>query len=342
VAHLIELDDIEVSHGRGRNVILQDLDLRVRAGEFVTVVGPSGCGKSTLLNLVLGAHFPTSGTVLVEGEPVWRVTRDRGIVYQTYGLFPHLTVLDNIALGPVLEQTSPPGRCAAMPFLWAGALGKALVGSFTTASRLGKILPGRVSEGAEEILSFGQRCWDKTLGRVGYCRVREEARELALELLKGIGLEPKDADKFPHELSGGMRQRVSIAQSLAMKPKILLMDEPFGALDPHTRSAMQDLIHEQWRQDGITIVFVTHDLDEACKLGTRLVVLSQHWQHDDGQPNQGARIVIDRKVTVGGELPSKTAETAEFQELVASSRSAFDPRCRRRVSEFDLTHPDAC
>ena len=290
----IALDKIEVSYplkGGGCKIVLNDIGLFVRAGEFVTVVGPSGCGKSTVLRLILGSQFPTRGTVQIDGEPVSRVSRDRGIVYQKYSLFPHLTVVENIALGLYLENTTLPQRFCHTP---------------------------------------------------GYFQVRRRSREEGREFLNHIGLDPTDADKYPSELSGGMRQRVAIAQAIIMQPKILLMDEPFGALDHSTRQEMQLFTLEQWQQHGMTVIFVTHDLEEACFLGTRIIGLSQYWSDDPGKKAEGARIVNDKQVPGEHPKPTDFKYAPEFQELLRDvRRDVLDPGHCQHVSEFDHDHRDA-
>ncbi|HEX9868422.1 MAG TPA: ATP-binding cassette domain-containing protein, partial [Candidatus Tectomicrobia bacterium] len=213
--YLLSLQGVEVSYPKndngpgGRNVVLNNVRLNIRAGEFLSLVGPTGCGKSTILRLILGSQFPTQGQVLVDGQAVSGVDRDRGVVFQKYSLFPHLTVLENIAYGPLLERTSMPQRVLYTP---------------------------------------------------AYRRTRRQSLQEAREYLVRIGLQSWDGDKYPYELSGGMQQRVAIAQALMMQPKILLMDEPFGALDHNTRLAMQLLILEQWEESRMTIIFITHDL----------------------------------------------------------------------------------
>ncbi len=274
------LQDVYKSYGR--KVVLDDIDLAVAAGELVTVVGPSGCGKSTLLRLVLGQEMPSSGTLLIDGQPCGFADRSRGIVYQKYSLFPHLNVLDNVLVGP------------------------------------------RLSCGF-----FEQR------------RRRKEFKDEAMRYLARIGLE-EHWSKHPHELSGGMRQRVAIAQSLIMKPKILLMDEPFGALDPGSRENMQIFLLELWEEFGMTIFFVTHDLEEAVFLGTRIVVLSQYYTDSRGngqEARRGSRIVSDHA------LP-KTAQStlvktaADFGGLIQRIRKeGFDPGYLQRAESFNLTHP---
>ena len=295
--YLISLQGVEVSYPRnangsaGRNVILNNVRLNIRAGEFLSLVGPTGCGKSTVLRLILGSQFPTRGQVLVDGQAVSGVNRDRGIVFQKYSLFPHLTVLENIVYGPLLERTSMLQRVLYTP---------------------------------------------------AYRHFRRQSLEAARQHLMRIGLKPGDGEKFPYELSGGMQQRVAIAQALIMQPKILLMDEPFGALDHNTRLAMQMLILEQWEGSRMTIIFVTHDLEEACYVGTRVIGLSQHWADDEGKPGMGAIIVTDLSTPGGHPKPTAIRATPEFNALLEQVRhDALDPGNRQRLQQFNLIHQDA-
>ncbi|MGW3621982.1 ABC transporter ATP-binding protein [Streptomyces sp. NPDC000880] len=191
-----------------RVVALDSIDLDIAAGEFAVIVGPSGCGKSTLLDLLGGLSEPTSGQILLDGEPVTGPGLDRGTVFQQYALLPWRTAQGNVEFG--LEATRVPRRERA-----------------------------------------------------------ERAREyLALVALTGF------EDRHPHELSGGMRQRVAIARSLAYDPDVLLMDEPFAALDAQTRESLQDELLRIWQRTGKTIVFITHGIDEAVHLGQRVAVLT--------------------------------------------------------------------
>ncbi len=152
------------------------------------------------------------------------------------------------------------------------------------------------------------------------------------------------AHKHPHELSGGMRQRVAIAQALIMKPPILLMDEPFGALDPDTRQDVQLYLLELWESEKLTIFFVTHDMGEACYLGSRLLVLSQYYTDDRGEGaevKRGGRIVADYQLP---EVASSThvVHSPEFQKLIAQVKhDGFDPELRQHVEAFNLQHQDA-
>jgi len=292
---LIRFDGVSVKYPTddgGEKVVLNDITLRVREGEFVTVVGPSGCGKSTALRMILGSQAPTFGEVSVDGEKVRCVGRDRGIVFQKYSLFPHCTVLENIALGGILKDTT---------------------------------------------------IFERVLHLPTYFQARREHEAQALQLLQSIGLDAADSRKYPHELSGGMQQRVAIAQALLMKPKVLLMDEPFGALDDRTRSTMQRFIIEQWVAHKMTVFFVTHDLEEALFLGTRVMALSQYWSEGDGDPALGAKIVADRKIAPPHPRADDFRYTPAFAELLQSIRNdALNPKNCKPISEFAYDHEDAC
>ena len=278
----IYLRDVYKSYGK--KLVLDNIDLAVSTGELCTVVGPSGCGKSTLLRLILGQEAVSSGIALFEGESIGRANPKRGIVYQKYSLFPHLSVLDNVLLGKHLPM-SPMER------------------------------------------------W----------RNRKTLRNEAMRYLERTRL-AAHAEKYPHELSGGMQQRVAIAQALIMKPKVLLMDEPFGALDPGMREDMQVFLLELWEETGMTIFFVTHDLEEAAYLGTRLLVVSQFYTDDRGQEAnvvRGAKIVGDHKLPREA-LATHVKATPEFAGFVAKVRQeGFDPSFRRHAREFNLAHPDS-
>lgn len=187
---------------------LDQVSLTINKGEFVSVVGPSGCGKSTLLNLIAGFEKVSSGTVTVGGQKVTAPGVDRIVVFQEHGLFPWLTVLDNVAFG--LKQKG---------------------------------------------LSKKQRY------------------TLAFEQIKAVHLS-KFVDRYPHELSGGMKQRVAIARALVMDPDILLMDEPFAALDEQTRFILLKDLEEIWLKTGKTILFITHNIREAVILSDRVIVMA--------------------------------------------------------------------
>lgn len=214
--------------GEGAKAVtaLAETSLDLADNEFVSIVGTSGCGKSTLLSIVAGLQEPTTGTVLVDGTPVDGPGRDRGVVFQTYTLFPWLTARENIE------------------FALRGEMG------------------------------------------------RKEARGLADEQLALVGLE-KFADAHPNQLSGGMKQRVAIARALSYRPSILLMDEPFGALDALTRQVMQELLTQVWEQHRLTVLFVTHDVDEAVYVSDRVLVMTNR----PGRIKQEVRVDLPRPRT---------------------------------------------
>ncbi len=274
--------------------ILNDIDIQVQRGEFVTVVGPTGCGKSTLFRLILGSEIPNAGKVFIAGNNLTGVDRNRGIVFQKYSLFPHLTVLENIVFGLELE---------------------------------------RFNLFQQKVIPFFYR------------RARKAFRKQALEYLERTGLQKSDAHKYAHELSGGMRQRVAIAQALIMKPQVLLMDEPFGALDDATREMMQKFVLEQWEQTHMTIFFVTHSLEEALFLGTRVMVLSQHYTTDKpgaNPGNQGSKIVIDKEVPKGSATSTDLKYSPEISSLMQQIRTdGLSSEHKQHISTFDLSHPDS-
>ena len=229
----------------GDNTVLEDLSLSVKAGEFVTMVGASGCGKSTFLNLLLGTQSATQGEIRLDGEPIAAEPGpDRGIVFQQYSVFPHMTVLQNVMAAPALAQSGLTGRL------------------------------------------FG--------------RAKREAKQAALEMLERVGL-TASADQYPQALSGGMRQRLAIAQALIAKPRILLLDEPFGALDPGIRNDMHVLLKDLWASFGLTVFMVTHDLKEGFSLGTRLWVFDKR-RHDPHAPQAyGASVTYDLNLATTSE-----------------------------------------
>ncbi|WP_153130889.1 ABC transporter ATP-binding protein [Dechloromonas hortensis] len=193
----------------GKDVIaLKDINLEIKAGEFVCLLGPSGCGKSTLLNAVAGFALPSAGEITVEGKKITGPGPDRGMVFQEYALFPWMTVAQNIAFGLEIQK----------------------------------------KEKAEIDLTVNQ----------------------LLDLLHLNDFR----DRFPKDLSGGMRQRVAIARVLALDSPIMLMDEPFGALDALTRRNLQDELLRIWEKLGKTILFVTHSIEESIYLADRIVVMT--------------------------------------------------------------------
>ena len=195
-------------HGGAPTLALQPTDLEVAHNDFITVLGPSGCGKSTLLRIVAGLDTPSTGGVLLDGQPVVGPGADRGMVFQSYTLFPWLTVRENICFG-LREKGMPAG----------------------------------------------------------------EQAEIAARFIAEVGLSGFEGH-YPKQLSGGMQQRVALARALANDPKILLLDEPFGALDNQTRALMQELLLSIWELHKKTVLFVTHDIDEAIFMANRCVVFS--------------------------------------------------------------------
>lgn len=178
-----------------------------------------------------------------------------------------------------------------------------------------------------------------------YRKRLKEYRKHGLEYVDRIGFAKSDADKYPHELSGGMKQRVAIARALIMKPKVLLMDEPLSALDEQTRKSMQLFILEQWERTKMTILFVTHSTEEALFLGTRIIALSQYYQTDQigaTAAMQGAKIVIDKAVPKATSANDDQKYDQKFADLLKQvRRDALEPKNILNIRNFDLSHPDA-
>lgn len=216
---------------------LDNISLNVGSGEFAVLVGPSGCGKSTLLNIVAGLDTcDPGGEVLLDGNQIKGPGADRGMVFQSYTLFPWLSVRKNIEFGPSLRNVSEPER-----------------------------------------------------------------RTVAEKFIKETGLTGFE-DMLPGGLSGGMKQRVAIARTLANSPKMLLMDEPFGALDAQTRAVMQEMLSKVWQKERTTVLFVTHDIDEAILMGTKIYVMSR-------RPGRIKQMI---PVNISGERGHKVTLSPEF------------------------------
>ena len=229
------------SHKGTQTQALLPVDFEVRENDFVTILGPSGCGKSTMLRIVAGLDFPTTGQVLLDGQAIDGPGADRGMVFQSYTLFPWLTVAQNIRFG--LREKG-------------------------------------VSEAVQKERS------DYFIAKVG---------------LRGF------ENHFPKQLSGGMQQRTAIARALANDPKILLMDEPFGALDNQTRVVMQELLLGIWEAERKTVMFVTHDIDEAIFMANRVAVFSA----------RPGRIKADIPVNLPHPRHYTVKTSPEFMELKA-------------------------
>lgn len=238
---------LEVSHlykhfstRQGQLLVLKDINLHVETGEFVCAVGASGSGKTTLLRMVAGLDTATSGKITVDGQPVIGPGADRGMVFQSYTLYPWLTVAKNVGFGLKLQ------------------------------------------------------------GVAKHLRTKRVA-----EYLDVVGL-TQFADAYPRELSGGMKQRVAIARALASQPKVLLMDEPFGALDVQTKETMQQFLLDLWRRTGTSILMITHDVEEAIFLSQRIYVLT-------ARPGS-----IQREISIN--LPTERTYTVKRQPLFQDYR----------------------
>ena len=228
-------------NGGTPTLALQPTTLAVAHNDFITILGPSGCGKSTLLRIVAGLDTPSTGQVLLDGAPVAGPGADRGMVFQSYTLFPWLTVRQNICFG--LREKGMPAA---------------------------------------------------------------EQAEIADRFIAEVGLNGFESH-FPKQLSGGMQQRVALARALANDPKILLLDEPFGALDHQTRELMQELLLGIWEAERKTVLFVTHDIDEAVFMGTRVTVMSA----------RPGRIKLDRPVPIAHPRHYSVKTTPAFSALKA-------------------------
>lgn len=210
----ITVNGLSFRYADSDQLILQDVNMRVREGDFVCLLGQSGCGKSTFLRLMAGLEAPSSGSICVDGQPIDGTSLERSVVFQDYGLFPWMSAGENI------------------------------------------------------VLALRQRFPEKS---------KAECRDIARRALREVGLKDEVFGKYPKSLSGGMKQRCAIARSFSMNPPILLMDEPFGALDAVTRARLQDMVLDLWSHEERkkTVFFVTHDVEEALLLATRIMVFGQ-------------------------------------------------------------------
>lgn len=207
----VDLKNVNKSFTKGKNEtipVLQDIDFSIEAGEFVSLLGPSGCGKSTILKLIAGLSHPSSGELKVNDTSITGPGTDRVVVFQEGGLFPWMTVLENVTYGLKIKKMS-----------------------------------------------------------------KAEAEEKAMEGLRMVHL-GNFTGAYPHELSGGMKQRVAIARALVMDPDVLLMDEPFAALDEQTRLVLHQELQDIWQKTGKTILFITHNIREALTLSDRVLLMS--------------------------------------------------------------------
>ena len=243
--------------------VIENVSLKVDRGEFITIVGASGCGKSTFLRMLLGEIKADQGTISLEdAELKPEPSGERGIVFQRYSVFPHLRVLENVALG----------------------------------------------------LEFNGSRW---LGRT-FGKSRKRNLEVASEMLARVGLSSSQ-HSFPSELSGGMQQRLALAQTLVTQPRVLLLDEPFGALDPGIRSDMHELIGQLHSDLNLTVFMVTHDMSEGFGLGTRLLVFDKP-RVDPHEPDlYGATITFDLPVGEKKPLDPDLVELSSENQKAAVS-----------------------
>lgn len=254
---LLSLRNVWVEYGD--KVVLERVTLDIEPGSFVSIIGPSGAGKSSLLRLILGQEAPTRGSVLLDDLPLKpECGPDRGVVFQRYSVFPHLSVLGNTLFG--LE-------CGQAPF----------------TARL-------------------------------FARHRRTALAEAKDMLDAVGL-GDSLNLYPAQMSGGMQQRLAIAQALIKRPRILLLDEPFGALDPGIRTDMHALITKLWNDYALTVIMVTHDIKEAFKLGTRVLTLDKRRVDPHAPHRFGATAVYDlplnKNAAVAAETSGITIDTVD-------------------------------
>ena len=242
---VLSFRDVWVEYGD--KIVLEKVALDVAEGAFVSIVGPSGAGKSTFLRLVLGQEAPSRGRIYLDREPLRpEPGPDRGVVFQRYSVFPHMTVLKNVM--------------------------------------------------------FGVQCSDR----------RRWARDEAADMLRQVGL-GDHLDAYPAALSGGMQQRLAIAQALITHPRILLLDEPFGALDPGVRLDMHELITRLWTEKGLTILMVTHDIKEAFKLGTRVIAIDKRRRDPHAPHRFGSTAVYDFPLDKPNATPPRAVDSMSEQ-----------------------------
>ena len=238
-------------------IVLERINLEIQERAFVALVGPSGCGKTTFLKMLLSEERQTRGEILLDGAPISpEPGADRGVVFQRYSVFPHLTVLENVLVGRELQAQGPGGRF---------------------------------------------------LGRL-FGRARVQALEEAHALVASVGL-THAAQRYPAQLSGGMQQRLALAQALMGRPKVLLLDEPFGALDPGIRADIHVMMRKLWNERALTVVMVTHDLSEAFRLATRVIAFERLRNEPSDEGRYGATITKDFDVWPK-RVPSPLADIA--------------------------------
>lgn len=253
----------------GDQIVLENLSFEIAPRAFVALVGPSGCGKTTFLRMLLGQEVPSRGRILLDGVPLPpEPGPDRGVVFQRYSVFPHLTVLGNVLLGPELRANRLMGRSF-------GAARRALVAQAT-------------------------------------------------QMLAEVGLAGAEG-KYPAQLSGGMQQRLALAQALMMRPRVLLLDEPFGALDPGIRAEIHALMKRLWHEVPMTVVMVTHDLREAFGLASRVIAFERPRDRPEERQRYGATLTKDIAIwppRVAGRLTIYDTDTLARQDDLTLDRAA--------------------
>lgn len=238
---LLQINDVnkQYTNNKVTNTVLDHVSVSVKEGEFISILGPSGCGKSTLLSMVAGLVKPTSGTIMLDGQPIQKPGKDRGMVFQQAALFPWLNVEENVMF-PFKKEMN-----------------------------------------------------------------KQEALQKAKHYLQMVQLS-NYGKHYPHELSGGMQQRVAIARAFAMDPKVLLMDEPFGALDEQTRTRMHGELERIWLDTKKTVLFVTHSISESIKLSERIIVMG----------TRPGRIIADIPVTLPRPRRFDAPETIQLEKQI--------------------------
>lgn len=246
----------------GDQIVLENINLTFQPHAFVALVGPSGCGKSTFLRMLLSQENPSHGTITMDDAELSSEPQpDRGVVFQKYSVYPHLTAQQNVALGLELER----------------------------APLFGKLFGG----------------------------AKKQAMEEAREALISVGLDAA-REKYPSQMSGGMQQRLAIAQALVKKPRILLLDEPFGALDPGIRKDIHDLMLNIWWETKMTVVMVSHDLREAFYLANRVIAFERPRDREEEKERFGATVTFDMDIDPADPIKERIKES-EGRELLAGA-----------------------
>lgn len=256
---MLKIENVSKIYKGGKKAV-KNISLDIKKGEFICFIGPSGCGKTTTMKMINRLIEPSEGKIFINGENIMdkdpvELRRQIGYVIQQIGLFPHMTILENITLVPKLLK------------------------------------------------------WDE-----------QKKKERALELLKLVDMGPEYLERYPYELSGGQQQRIGVLRALASNPPLILMDEPFGALDPITRDALQEEFKNLQRTLDKTIVFVTHDMDEAIKLADRIVILKAGEIVQVGTPDEILRNPANEFVEefIGKDRLLQTRPNVELVEQIMS------------------------